>query len=156
MSAKSWKRKPNRAPNRSLRLRWSEKLQKMPPDSLQSIIDTTFTEISRASDSFTPQLTPREAGTITSVATGIAKIAGLPWVGSEELVRFSGDLLGIAFNLADDATKCVAPCSEPLDWRPPLSRFFMRACRRCLTCRGRRGKPQPKLRVATKAACSNQ
>jgi hypothetical protein len=56
------------APNRSLRLRWSEKLQKMPPDSLQSIIDTTFTEISRASDSFTPQLTPREAGTITSVA----------------------------------------------------------------------------------------
>jgi len=56
----------------------SEKLQKMPPDSLQSIIDTTFTEISRASDSFTPQLTPREAGTITSVATGIAKVAGLP------------------------------------------------------------------------------
>jgi hypothetical protein len=88
------------APNRSLRLRWSEKLQKMPPDSLQSIIDTTFTEISRASDSFTPQLTPREAGTITS--TGIAKIAGLPWVGSEELVKFPGDLLGIAFNLDDD------------------------------------------------------
>ena len=74
----------------------------MPLDSLQSIIDTTFTEISRASDSFTPQLTPREAGTITSVATGIAKVAGLPGVGFEELVKFPGDLLGIAFNLDDD------------------------------------------------------
>ncbi len=45
---------------------------------------------------------PREAGTITSVATGIAKIAGLPRVGFEELVKFPGDLLGIAFNLDDD------------------------------------------------------
>jgi F-type H+/Na+-transporting ATPase subunit alpha len=85
-----------------MRLRWSEKLQKMPPDSLRSIFDTAFTEISRASDSFTPQLTPREVGTITSVATGIAKVAGLPGVGFEELVKFPGDLLGIAFNLDDD------------------------------------------------------
>jgi F-type H+-transporting ATPase subunit alpha len=38
-------------------------------------------------------------GTITSVATGIAKVAGLPGVGFEELVRFPGDVLGIAFNV---------------------------------------------------------
>ena len=85
----------------------------MPLDSLQSIIDTTFTEISRASDSFTPQLTPREAGTITSVATGIAKVAGLPGVGFEELVKFPGDLLGIAFNLDDDEIGVVLQASRP-------------------------------------------
>jgi F-type H+-transporting ATPase subunit alpha len=38
-------------------------------------------------------------GTITSIATGIAKVSGLPGVGFEELVKFPGDVLGIAFNV---------------------------------------------------------
>jgi F-type H+-transporting ATPase subunit alpha len=74
----------------------------MSPDSLQSIFDSALTAISRARNSFTPRLTPQEIGSITSVATGIAKVAGLPGVGFEELVKFPGDLLGIAFNLDDD------------------------------------------------------
>ena len=41
-------------------------------------------------------------GTITSIATGIAKVSGLPAVGFEELVKFPGDLLGIAFNVDED------------------------------------------------------
>jgi F-type H+-transporting ATPase subunit alpha len=53
-------------------------------------------------EAFTPQLTPREVGTIISVATGIAKVSGLPSVGFEELVRFPGDVLGIAFNVDED------------------------------------------------------
>ena len=53
-------------------------------------------------EAFTPQLTPREVGTITSVATGIATVAGLPGVGFDELVTFPGDLLGIAFNVDAD------------------------------------------------------
>ena len=36
---------------------------------------------------------------ITSIATGIAKVSGLPAVGFEELVKFPGDLLGMAFNV---------------------------------------------------------
>ena len=51
---------------------------------------------------FTPQLAPREVGTITSIATGIAKVSGLPSVGFEELVKFPGDVLGIAFNVDED------------------------------------------------------
>ena len=74
----------------------------MPLDSLQSIIDAAFFDISRARESFAPRLSPHEAGTITSVGTGIAKVAGLPGVGFEELVKFPGDLHGIAFNLDDD------------------------------------------------------
>jgi F-type H+-transporting ATPase subunit alpha len=72
------------------------------PESLQSVFDRTFAGISRSLAAFTPQLTPREVGTVISVATGIAKVSGLPGVGFEELVRFPGDVLGIAFNLDED------------------------------------------------------
>jgi F-type H+-transporting ATPase subunit alpha len=68
-------------------------------DSLQSVFDGTFAQIGRAREAFMPQLAPREIGTITSIATGIAKVSGLPNVGFEELVKFPGDLHGIAFNV---------------------------------------------------------
>jgi len=73
-----------------------------PPDSLQSVIDNAFAGLSQGRDTFTPQLTPREVGTITSVSTGIAKVSGLPGVGSDELVKFPGDVFGIAFNVDED------------------------------------------------------
>jgi F-type H+-transporting ATPase subunit alpha len=69
------------------------------PEGLQTILDRTFAEMRQVRESFTPQLTPREVGTITSIATGIAKVSGLPAVGFEELVKFPGDLLGMAFNV---------------------------------------------------------
>ncbi len=69
------------------------------PESLQSIFDRTFSGISQVREAFTLQLAPREVGTITSIATGIAKVSGLPAVGFEELVKFPGDLLGMAFNV---------------------------------------------------------
>src|SRR5664279_589532 len=72
------------------------------PENLQSVFDRTFAGMSQARGAFTPQLTPREVGTIVSVATGIAKVAGLPGVGFEELVTFPGDVLGIAFNVDED------------------------------------------------------
>jgi F-type H+-transporting ATPase subunit alpha len=45
---------------------------------------------------------PREVGTITSIATGIAKVSGLPGVGFEEVLKFPGDVYGIAFNVDED------------------------------------------------------
>src|SRR5664279_511751 len=72
------------------------------PESLRSVFDRAFAGISRVREAFTPQLTPREVGTIISVTTGIAKVSGLPSVGFEELVRFPGDVLGIAFNVDEN------------------------------------------------------
>jgi F-type H+/Na+-transporting ATPase subunit alpha len=72
------------------------------PESLQSVFDRTFAGISHVREAFTPLLVPREVGTIISVATGIAKVSGLPSVGFEELVKFPGDVLGIAFNVDED------------------------------------------------------
>jgi F-type H+/Na+-transporting ATPase subunit alpha len=72
------------------------------PESLLSVFDRTFAGISQAREAFTPQMTTKEVGTVISVATGIAKVSGLPGVGFEELVKFPGDVFGIAFNLDED------------------------------------------------------
>jgi F-type H+-transporting ATPase subunit alpha len=69
------------------------------PDSLERVFDRTFADIREAQAAFTPRLAGREIGVITSVSTGIARIAGLPNVGFDELVRFPGGLFGIAFNV---------------------------------------------------------
>ena len=66
---------------------------------LWAIVEGALLEVARAREVFTPQLAPREVGKIASIATGIAKVYGLPAVGFEELVKFPGDLLGMAFNL---------------------------------------------------------
>ncbi len=71
-------------------------------ESLQNIFDSTFAGISQARDAYTPQLRLREVGTITSIATGIAKVTGLPGVGFEEVLKFPGDVYGIAFNVDED------------------------------------------------------
>ena len=74
----------------------------MEPESLQNVFDSVFAGISEVREAFTPKLTPREVGTITSVATGIAKVSGLPGVGFEEVLMFPGDVLGIAFNVDEN------------------------------------------------------
>ena len=72
------------------------------PKSLQQVFDSAFAGMRHAREAFTPQLAPREVGTITSIATGIAKVSGLPGVGFEEVLRFAGDVYGIAFNVDED------------------------------------------------------
>jgi len=69
------------------------------PAILQPAVDRAFAVLSQARDAFTPQLSPREVGVVTTVSIGIATVSGLPNVGSEELISFPGGLLGIAFNL---------------------------------------------------------
>ena len=72
------------------------------PDSLQRGFDRAFTGLSQGRETFTPQLTTHEVGTIAGISTGIARVAGLPGVGFDELVMFPGDVFGIAFNVDAD------------------------------------------------------
>jgi len=74
----------------------------MEPESLQNVFDRMFAEISQVREAFMPQLTPREVGRINSISTGIARVSGLPGVGFDELVKFPGDVFGIAFNVNED------------------------------------------------------
>jgi len=71
-------------------------------ENLQSAVARAFDEIAEVREAFTPHLVLREVGTITSVATGVAKVSGLPSVGFEELVEFPGGVLGMAFNVDQD------------------------------------------------------
>ena len=80
---------------------------KIATDTLQGTLDGAFDGIARARAAFAPRLAPREVGTITGVSTGIATVSGLPGVGFEELIRFPGGLLGIAFNVDEDEVGVV-------------------------------------------------
>jgi F-type H+-transporting ATPase subunit alpha len=72
------------------------------PESLQRVFEHTFTVLSQTRQAFTPRLMPHEVGTITAISTGIATVSGLQGVGFEELIIFSGDVHGIAFNVDED------------------------------------------------------
>ena len=74
----------------------------MEPKSLQHDFDSAFAGIRQVREGFKPRLTPREVGIVTNVSTGIATLSGLPGAGYDELVRFRGGLLGIAFNVDED------------------------------------------------------
>ena len=73
-----------------------------PPESLQRIFERTFAGMSHARESFTPQLTVHEVGTITAVSAGIAIVVGLANVGFEELLEFPAGVFGIAFNVDEE------------------------------------------------------
>ncbi len=72
------------------------------PGSLQQTVDEVFAAIDHVSTQFVPRLVAREVGTILSVATGVARVGGLPGIGYAEMIRFPGDLAGIAFNVDED------------------------------------------------------
>ena len=67
-----------------------------------SVVIDPFSQIEKAIENFSFSLEVREIGLVTSVATGIAKVSGLPNVGFEELLQFQNGLLGIAYNLDED------------------------------------------------------
>ena len=71
----------------------------MAEESLLADLDRAFEGLRRVRESYAPALIAREVGAVTSVSTGIATVSGLRGVGLEELVRFPGDLFGIAFNV---------------------------------------------------------
>jgi F-type H+-transporting ATPase subunit alpha len=69
------------------------------PENVIGTLDRAFDRLRQARENFTPQLAVQETGTILTVSAGVATVAGLPRVGFEELIRFPGDLFGLAFNL---------------------------------------------------------
>lgn len=70
-----------------------------PKVSLETVVQTLFSDIATARESFTAQVQTLEIGTVTRVSTGIAHVSGLPGVGADELLLFEGNIFGIAFNV---------------------------------------------------------
>lgn len=66
---------------------------------LEKTLADTFDRFEQVLTEYEPAITVGEVGTLSYVGNGIARVSGLPGVQAEELIRFSGDLLGLAFNL---------------------------------------------------------
>ena len=67
--------------------------------SLFGVLEETLEAVDRVSREHSVEPELREYGTVTYVGQSVARVHGLPNVGSEELVRLPGDLLGMTFNL---------------------------------------------------------
>lgn len=74
---------------------------------LADIFTRSFADIRHVRETFMPELTAHEVGTVITVSTGIATLSGLPGVGSEELVQFPNGVSGIAFNVAENEVGVV-------------------------------------------------
>ena len=66
---------------------------------LQTALDDTFAALDDAVAGHRAHATAHEVGRVIALGQGTARVRGLPNVQADELVRFSGGLLGLAFNL---------------------------------------------------------
>jgi F-type H+/Na+-transporting ATPase subunit alpha len=71
-------------------------------ESWYSALAARLDKLDEALDSYTAHPVVEEIGQVLRVDGGIAEVSGLPGVGSEELVRFPGGRLGMAYDLAPD------------------------------------------------------
>ena len=76
-------------------------------DDIRESLSGSFDCVDRAIDEQRAELRSREIGVVAEVGRGVAAVAGLPHCLADELLRFSGDLLGLAFNLDEDQVGCV-------------------------------------------------
>lgn len=65
-------------------------------------LDPAFAALEETLADHKPQFRTIEVGTVVSVGHGIARVRGLGAVRSEELLRFPGNILGMAFNIDPD------------------------------------------------------
>ena len=74
----------------------------MNESDLNSVLEEVSEAVERGIEKFRPSTEPEEVGRIKSVSQGIVWAEGLGRVKSEELVSFSSDILGMAFDLLPD------------------------------------------------------
>ncbi|KJS18416.1 MAG: ATP F0F1 synthase subunit alpha [Peptococcaceae bacterium BRH_c4b] len=73
----------------------------------KEILNEIFTTFDRVNQNHRAELHGQETGVLVYVNDGIARVQGLPGVKLDELVRFPGDRLGMAFNLDPDEVGVV-------------------------------------------------
>lgn len=76
-------------------------------DPLKIVLDETVQVLDQGLDEYQPVLEPREVGIITYVGPGTVRVKGLRGVKSDELIRFPGDRVGMAFNVSREETGVV-------------------------------------------------
>jgi F-type H+-transporting ATPase subunit alpha len=64
-------------------------------------------DLQKQIESFQPKIGVADIGTVLEAGDGIAKVSGLANVKSQELVQFASGVMGIAFNLEQDAVGII-------------------------------------------------
>jgi len=70
----------------------------MTEETIRNITADLFEKI----DDFQPNYEVEDIGIVMEVGEGIARVSGLPTIGSQELVEFENGARGIAFSLEKD------------------------------------------------------
>jgi len=79
----------------------------MENDVLSSALSDTFRILDQTLEAHIPHLEVHEVGTISSIGPGTVRVVGLRGLKSDELIRFTGDRLGMAFNVSREETGIV-------------------------------------------------
>ncbi len=77
----------------------SEQVNITETKELKTFLDDTFSTMDKVLKKQKPELRQYEIGTIQFVGRDIARVSGLPNIRAEELVRFSGNYMGLVFNI---------------------------------------------------------
>ncbi|WP_371195939.1 alternate F1F0 ATPase, F1 subunit alpha [Glaciecola sp. SC05] len=75
--------------------------------SIDQAVEHALGSVRSGTHAYEAKLDSSEVGRVKSVATGVAKVTGLPAVGFEELVAFPNGLFGIAFDLNPEEVSVV-------------------------------------------------
>lgn len=81
---------------------------------LKEVLDNTFGLLNKSTQQLKTDLKLEEIGSVTSVAQGVARVAGLAGVRSEELLRFSQGGYGLAFDLVPEDVGVILLDAVPI------------------------------------------
>ncbi|HOE80405.1 MAG TPA: F0F1 ATP synthase subunit alpha, partial [Smithellaceae bacterium] len=68
-------------------------------EELKNFLDDTFETMDQVLEKQNPELRQLEVGQVEFVGRDIARVSGLPHVQAEEMVRFTGNYMGLVFNI---------------------------------------------------------
>ncbi|HPI51608.1 MAG TPA: alternate F1F0 ATPase, F1 subunit alpha [Smithellaceae bacterium] len=77
----------------------NQEVSQVESQELKTFLDDTFDTMDKVLEEQNPELRQYEIGTVQFVGRDIARVSGLPHIRAEELVRFSGNYMGLVFNI---------------------------------------------------------
>ncbi len=77
----------------------NQEVSQVESQELKTFLDDTFDTMEKVLEEQNPELRQYEIGTVQFVGRDIARVSGLPHIRAEELVRFSGNYMGLVFNI---------------------------------------------------------
>ena len=76
-------------------------------DQMADLVKQITSDLKKQIESFEPEVSLADIGTVLEAGDGIARVSGLAQVKSQELVQFANGVIGIAFNLGKDAVGVI-------------------------------------------------